>query len=482
MEYTNIALGFCVYDDSIIGNFGIDIIKKDLESANKGFIVTKFTQNNFDGIKDYPIIGFSLYYGSHIWNLRKNIQSIKDRDNKLIFTGGITSYAPQALTPLVDIVFVGDGEEVVRKVVEIYTSMKNKSIPKPDIMRFIDSLHLDGVLVSNITKRVTPNYYTGITTADSNNIFTKGNLIECGKGCPFSCNFCMVSHTSKPFRPAKLSSIKTSIKNMEYKSVLPFSLDFNNLPFHRDIIDTCIQENKHISLSSARLDKVNQGYVGLLKKAGLTRITTSVETYDQSLLKAYNKGLKHDEILPKLRLLAENFEGLKIYMIGNNSREDKDKTIDFLFEIDEIAGETQCNIDVSFSWFEPKPHTPLQYEGLFLEGFGDYEEYEFPNINIVPPQLTVYMLIDYITCFGNKNDIEYLYNIVDKHDYYISSRFYEEDDSNLKQLKKELLEYYVPKGLFREKDINTKFDYECIELNSTTNIRNKYKQYLECLS
>lgn len=466
-----LALGFCVNKDSIIGNFGVNIIQKELEEI---IHVKRFTQETFDDIKDCSIIGFSLYYGSHYFNLIKNLSHIDNKEEKLLFCGGISCYSPQVLEELVDIVFIGDGENVVKEVIDYF--MTNKPfMTKKQLLLNIDNQHIQGVLVSGVTKNVTTN------KAYPKEVYSQDTLVECAKGCKYSCRFCMVSAVSKPFRALPLAKINASIKQQQGISI-PFALDFNSLPERDGIIKSYKDNNKECSISSVRLNYITQDYIDSLLDVDIRRITTSVETYDKHLLEAYKKGLSWDTIKERVTLLLKNFQSVRIYMIGNNKREDVSKNIEFLLWLDNVASKYRCFVTVSFSWFQPRPFTALQWEPLSINGSYAYKEYEFPNIVVDEPVLTLFSLYDSVCSFVEKQDVHRFIELSKEYiDLEFTSYFRDKNVDMLSDREIEFKNRLITefKYCFDSKKLDYEFPFEYVKGADKKYLKSEYIDYLK---
>jgi len=124
-----------------------------------------------------------------------------------------------------------------------------------------------------------------------------------GRGCPYSCSFCMRSFGKE----VKQRSVDTVIK--EIKGVLdelkPEEICFLDETFIKDrkfIYDLCDQLIKHginkkvkWSISATRVDSVDKTILKIIKDAGCHHIEFGVESGNSDILKKIKKGITKEQ-------------------------------------------------------------------------------------------------------------------------------------------------------------------------------------------
>ncbi len=132
-------------------------------------------------------------------------------------------------------------------------------------------------------------------------------------------------------------------------------------PEIEEIIDLS-KKFKTINPSSIKINTNLVQILEKLKQSGLNSVTIAPETGSEMLRRRINKNLKNDEILEFVKILNDlKFKSLKLYlMIGFpfETMDDINQTNDFLRQIKDLF---KGPIEVTFSIFVPKPHTPFQY-------------------------------------------------------------------------------------------------------------------------
>ena len=165
--------------------------------------------------KYFDILSFSLQFEEDYFNVLKMLKNAqiplkrKDRgvDDPLIIAGGPCATAnPMPLSDYIDIFIIGEGENVINELIDIYQSNPNKNLKK-----FLD---IDGIYIpkyNNKTKiaiidDMDQTYHITqpiMSESDDENfmsIFNNTIMLNVSRGCTRGCRFCMAGYLYRPMR------------------------------------------------------------------------------------------------------------------------------------------------------------------------------------------------------------------------------------------------------------------------------------------
>ena len=209
--------------------------------------------------------------------------------------------------------------------------------------------------------------------------------IMSGRGCPYHCAFCMQVLGRKVRRRSAQNTIKEMENAISRWSAHTFNfIDeiflFNNREtreFLNLIIDRSL--SKHIRWSGlTRANLVDEELIKLAKKAGCFRLELGVESGDDEILKAIDKGTTVEQVKDAVRIIKESGISLSTYYILGHPNETKEtikKTI-------RLAGELNTDT-IAVGIMVPYPGTriydmAIKGEGgyrLLTENWAEYDKY-----------------------------------------------------------------------------------------------------------
>lgn len=349
--------GFC---DNAIGTIGLH---------------TKQPLRNFD------IIAFSVSYELDYFNIVSVLRSCgltPDRTQRpdtdpLILIGGIApTINPAPLALIADVIAIGDGEQVIHRIADHYTGQKTRSG-----QMIIESLaDIPGVYCPGITasgRKIDRQVITDLDTYPSQSfIITKNTefsgkfVIELGRGCGRRCTFCAADYIYPRPRIRSANAILDQIDRMRVytNSVGLLGVAVASHPDFERIMTQLEAWNMEASISSLRVEGITEHVARFLIKAGQKSVTLAPETGSDALRQTLNKRFSNELLLEKIRLFVTfGLKEIKLYfMIGLPDETDADITA-----IAELARETASmgvKVKLNINPFIPKPHTPMQYEGM----------------------------------------------------------------------------------------------------------------------
>lgn len=130
---------------------------QDLESRMRDNSLKIFSLESQKKLTDFDIIGFSLGYELNYTNVLNILNlagipllsSMRNDDFPLVIAGGSACLNPEPLADFIDVFVIGEAEEAIIEIIEMYRSKKQKAKDKrPSKKDILFSLaHIEGVYI-----------------------------------------------------------------------------------------------------------------------------------------------------------------------------------------------------------------------------------------------------------------------------------------------------------------------------------------------
>lgn len=378
----------------------LDFIKKLKESGTLLYsLESKKELNRFD------IVGFSLQNELSYTNVLAMLELshipiyAKDRidGDPLVIAGGPCASNPEPMAEFFDFICLGEGEEVILEVVNLYK--KNKNLKRKDLL--LKFAQVEGVYVPCFYEVVRGKEeifviprYKGITpkvkkrqVRDLNKaVYPISQLIplietihnravlEIERGCTGGCRFCHSGMINRPVRGRSKDNIikiaKNIIKNTGFREISLLALSVTDFCGAIDLLKILIEhfKEKKIAISFPSM-RANEKVLELAKATSAikkTGITIAPEAGTDRMRKIINKKINREEIVNLAKeVFKMKYQLIKLYfMIGLPFENDEDIAgiASLVNEVKSYGGKKK-RVRVSISSFIPKPHTPFQWEG-----------------------------------------------------------------------------------------------------------------------
>ncbi|MFH1645882.1 MAG: TIGR03960 family B12-binding radical SAM protein [Candidatus Omnitrophota bacterium] len=390
----------------------------DMESLMRERSISLFSLENKCPLLVFDIIGFSLPYELCYTNILTmldlaNIPLLsKDRFEKefpLIIAGGPSAFNPEPMADFIDVFVLGDGEEAVNELLDVYKKHKgarpfigdDKSILLKELSKldgvyvpfFYEAAYSDEKGVSlnkkspeapdNVKRRIVQNLSPEFVSTKPIVPYIKTVheriTVEIMRGCPYSCRFCQASAIYKPVRVLKpeevLDITKKCYKSTGYDEISLLSLSSASYPFLKPLLKSLMDEFDHlgvgISLPSLRLEDDLKDLPAFIKSVRKSGLTFAPEAATEKMLNIINKNISLDTLINSVdEAYKLGWRRIKLYfMIGLPGEDEED--IKAIIELaDKVAllrkkyAKGPADVSLSIASFIPKPHTAFQWEGM----------------------------------------------------------------------------------------------------------------------
>ncbi len=396
----------------------------DLDQIMREEGISLFALESQDAVKDFDFLGITLQYEMCYTNVLQVLDLAgiplsareRTREDPIVIGGGPCAYNPEPLAEFFDLFYIGEGETVYRKLLDLYKENKNNGGTRKDYLEkaaeiegiyvpaFYDATYNeDGTLASfvpnnphapktvikQMVSNLTETYYPQKPVVPFIKVTQDRVVLEIQRGCIRGCRFCQAGMIYRPTRERNVEKLKQyayeMLKNTGHEEISLSSLSSSDYSQLKELVNFLIEEFKgkgiNISLPSLRIDAFSLDVMERVQDVRKSSLTFAPEAGSQRMRNVINKGLTEEDILDGAgQAFAGGWNKVKLYfMLGlpTETEEDMraipelaDKVARRYYEIPKEQRNGKCQITTSTSFFIPKPFTPFQWAKMY-----DNDEY-----------------------------------------------------------------------------------------------------------
>ena len=385
----------------------------DMEEEMRRAGMPLFALESGQPITDFDIVAFSVGYEMafpailNMLDLANIPIHSADRTalTPLVIAGGTAMYNAEPIADFIDLVSLGEGEDITVELVELHRRARREGWTKEAFLRaaaqlpgiYVPSLydvtyHDDGTVAAItprdgapavVTKRIVRDmdkaFFPTKTIVPSTEIVQDRVMLELFRGCIRGCRFCQAGYVYRPVRNRSRELCARygveSCNDSGYQEVTLSSLSTSDYPPLTELCDQlepfCQQRHVNLSLPSLRADNFSMSLMEHLAKGRKSGLTFAPEAGTQRLRDVINKNVTQEDLLASCRTaFAGGYSAVKLYfMLGLPTETDEDVVgiAELVYKILQVWRENGSgkkrglSINLATAYFVPKPFTPFQW-------------------------------------------------------------------------------------------------------------------------
>jgi len=384
----------------------------DLERLLREANLPIFSLETYRPLNSFDIVGFTVQHElcfSNILNLIElghlplKSEEREERD-PLVIAGGPVAFNPEPLVDFIDLFVIGEGEEVIQEIIEVYREWKGQKGKRKELLQrlaqiegiYVPSFYQveygeDGQIKSinprqkgvpaHIKKRIIKDFnqvsYPVRPIVPNLEVVHDRITLEIFRGCTRGCRFCQAGVIYRPVRERSLSRLvelaQETLQHTGYEEISLSSLSSTDYSQIEELIRVLVnrfgERGVGVSLPSLRIDAFSVNLAKQIQRVRKVGLTFAPEVGTERLRRVINKNVCEEDLFYSIEAAFQaGWRRVKLYfMIGlpTETEEDIAGIVRLIRQVKaigrKIAGK-KMEINVSVSVFVPKAHTPFQWE------------------------------------------------------------------------------------------------------------------------
>jgi radical SAM superfamily enzyme YgiQ (UPF0313 family) len=339
----------------------------DDPEAHRRARVPVITYEGETPLSDFPVVAFSIAYELEITGILEMLdlsgipvlRQERSGNHPLIIAGGpLTNSNPLTLSPFVDLIFLGEGEELIHTFLDAACATSRSDL----LVRFscMPGCYVPGITpeLPPIAKAADERLPARSQILTTNTVLASMFLIEPERGCSRGCAYCVMRRTTnggmRLIDPDKVFSMIPG----NARRVGLVGAAVTDHPKIRELVKRIVASGREIGISSLRADRLTEDLVQSLAQGGYKTLTTASDGASQRMRNVINRKTTEFHLIRAAELArSSGLKRLKLYeMVGlpGETMDDVDELARFSLELSRIAP-----LSLSVSPFVAKRNTPL---------------------------------------------------------------------------------------------------------------------------
>ena len=389
----------------------------DMQEKMEEYSIPLAAVESGDPLSEFDMVAFSLQYElcyTAALNMIKLggfplFASERAEDCPIIIAGGPCVYNPEPVADFFDLINIGEGEEVLSEITDLYIKMKaDGSYTRAAFLR--EASHIEGVYIPSLydvsynsdgtIASFTPKY-PDVPAKIKKRIISDLDkapypeklvmpyietvhdriVLEVYRGCIRGCRFCQAGMVYRPIReksPETLCKLaKCLYENTGYDEISLISLSISDYSELRELTDKLLSwtDDEHVSLSlpSLRVDSFSDELMKRVSSVRTGGLTFAPEAGTQRLRDVINKNVSEEDLMRSVGIAFRGGKNnVKLYFMNGlptETLEDIEGIADLAkkvvweyYKLPKPERPRGVSVTISVACFVPKPFTPFQWE------------------------------------------------------------------------------------------------------------------------